>query len=80
MGGGLGVLLAAAFLPPLIHRMTPGTLPLSDLVHLDRARLFANHCCEDQTEVDWAISLARRTAGFQSNERLSSQQRDAVRW
>jgi putative ABC transport system permease protein len=39
LGGGLGILVAAIGLPPMMHLMTPGTIPLSDLVHLDRTVL-----------------------------------------
>jgi predicted permease len=46
LGGSLGVLLAAACLPALIGMVKPGTIPLSDLVHLDRSvLLFALVIC-----------------------------------
>jgi putative ABC transport system permease protein len=46
LGGSLGVLLAAACLPALMGMVKPGTIPLSDLVHLDRSvLLFALAIC-----------------------------------
>jgi putative ABC transport system permease protein len=47
LGGGLGVALAALCLPPMMHLMGPGTIPLSDLVRLNGTVLFFSlvMCC-----------------------------------
>jgi len=46
LGGALGVAIAALSLPLLLRTLTPGAIPLSDLVHLDvRALLFAFLLC-----------------------------------
>jgi putative ABC transport system permease protein len=47
LGGGIGIVLAALCLPTMLGRMTPGTIPLSDVVHLDRTVLLFSLalCC-----------------------------------
>jgi putative ABC transport system permease protein len=70
LGGGLGITVAALGLPPMMRLMAPGTIPLSDLVHLDRTVLLFSFglCCV--TGVIFGLVPAVQASNQDVNERL----------
>ena len=66
----LGILLAALCLPSMMRMMAPGTIPLSDLVHLNRAVLLFSLalCCV--TGVIFGLVPALQASRRDLNEKL----------
>jgi putative ABC transport system permease protein len=79
LGGGLGVALAALCLPPMMHLMGPGTVPLSDLVRLNGTVLFFSlgMCCV--TGVIFGLVPAIQASSGDLNNKLKEASRGSTK-
>jgi putative ABC transport system permease protein len=77
-GGVLGVLLAAFCLPPMMSMLAPGTIPLSDLVHLDRTVLMLSLaiCCV--TGLIFGLVPALQASKLDLNDKLKEGNRGST--
>ena len=78
LGGGLGISVVALGLPPMMRMIAPGTIPLSDLVQLDRTVLLFSLalCC--MTGVIFGLAPALQASRQGLNDKLKEGSRGST--
>lgn len=78
LGGGLGITLAALCLPAMMRMLSPGTIPLSNLVHLNRTVLLVSVAICVLTGVIFGLAPALQASARDLNDKLKQGNRGST--